>query len=194
MRRIALGLLLGFVSLAGTARAEDIWSLNFTFRAPRRITVKLPGEEKSKTVWYMIYRVSNPTNQPRPFQPRFYLVTDDGKVHDESVIAGVEADIRAAEGITQPLLDGVRISVKPIEPSGEGKPRETYGVVCWNDVSPHASGFTIYVNGLTNAFTRVSDLKAQKETVRHKMLKLSFDHPAGSEQVKLAGDLEWIYR
>src|SRR5436305_7387252 len=47
---------------------EDVWVLDFWFKAPRVISVDVPARGK-KNVVYLWYQVHNKTGQPRTFTP-----------------------------------------------------------------------------------------------------------------------------
>src|SRR5688500_19520488 len=84
---IAVALLI--VALApATSRAEfpkpspypKTWELNFEHGKPKRIEVQDAKSNAPRAYWYMMYQVTNNTDNEQPFLPAFELVTEDGRV------------------------------------------------------------------------------------------------------------------
>ena len=52
------------------------WEVEFSFHDPQRITLRLPGDDRETTFWYMLYTVTNNAGKEVPFYPTFDIVTD----------------------------------------------------------------------------------------------------------------------
>jgi hypothetical protein len=63
---------------------HDVWSLEFTFKPVRFVTVDVPstsGQIERKLVWYLIYHVRNLSEKPVHFVPQFVLHSIDQDVY-----------------------------------------------------------------------------------------------------------------
>lgn len=177
----------------------DIYVLEFTFRNPRYIMADIPGKGR-KLVWYMKYKIVNRTDKPRLFIPTFTLVTDKGKVYKDTILPRAERAVMNQEDPTQPLLNSVMMSEKPIPPTpAESNAITRTGVVFWEDVDLETKSFSVFVSGLSNGYVRVYDDKAQKEVLRKKTLQLNFkklgdQFLVDNKEIRLEGDPIWDYR
>jgi hypothetical protein len=176
---------------------EGIWVLDFRFTAPRMITVDIPGRGR-RVCWYLLYRVINNTKEPHVFIPDFELVTlDKPHVSNDQVLPKVQKAISDIEDPTKRLdiKNSVTIANQPIPPSKpNAAPKEVTGVAIWDDVSPEATHYSIFVSGLSNGWS-VDD----KDVVRRKTLKLNFrrlgdKYYQDSRDVRFVPPEEWIYR
>jgi len=179
-----------------------IWVLDFSFYAPRLITVDIPGRGR-KLCWYLRYRVINKTNEPHTFYPEFDLVTLDkpGVFHDQILTKAQEA-IRQVEDPTGYLdiQNSVTIASKPIPPSkADAAPKAVNGVAIWDDVDPDANRFSIFVGGLSNGWSLAEIPPDNKQIVKHKTLQLNFKR-LGDRYYQHSGEIhyvppaEWGYR
>jgi hypothetical protein len=197
---------------------SDFWILDFTFRKPRFAPVNVPGEGR-KLVWYMVYKISNKTGEPRQFIPRFTLITNptnaEGKVvladgtvgqqltsktFNDVILTNAEAAVTAREEPARQLFNSVTIT-KPLNPTPkDGAPIERYGVVFWKDVPMgDTKTFHIDVTGLSNGYQRLEDPKDRKsEKVLRKTLELRFtkpgdDYSPNDREVRFEG-FDWKYK
>ena len=138
---------------------EDVWVLDFQFKAPRVLSVDIPGRGK-KSVWYLWYQVINKTGQPRTFIPDFELVTlDRGTLHRDEVLPSVQAEIAKLEDPTGyfGVKNSVTIAAQPISPSKpDANPLTVTGVAIFPDVVEKAGDttrFSIFINGLSNGWS-----------------------------------------
>jgi hypothetical protein len=142
-------------------------------------------------VWYWRYEVINSTDQAHSFIPAFEIVTADKVYHDE-VRPGLTEAIRQVEDPANALnlKNSVTISTVPVPPAKPGGNKKgVTGVAFWgygDQLAPNAKDFTIYVSGLSNAWSSDGD------DVRRKVLKVSFKRE-GNDMI-LAGRPEWVYR
>src|SRR5436190_997985 len=56
------------------------WELSFEHGKPTRVVVQAKPTDVPRAYWYMIYTVTNNTDQEQLFMPSFELVTEDGTV------------------------------------------------------------------------------------------------------------------
>jgi len=152
MKRIAALLLAGLACLGPAASAPVpsevplTWELDFQHQTPQPIQVRLPGDEKPTTFWYMLYTVSNGTDRDRVYMPQFVMYTDTGMLvpADRNVPGLVFHAIK--ERHNNPLLtDMTGMTGKLLQGSDNAKD----GVAIWPDIDPKAGGFDVFVGGLS---------------------------------------------
>jgi hypothetical protein len=197
---------------------EDLWVLDFDFRNVRFIPGTIPGEGR-KVVWYMVYKITNRTGEPRQFIPRFQLITNPGspqagqvvgqdknptglfsRTFSDAILPNVERAVQLREGPERTFHNSASIS-KPIPPTPkEGAPIERHGVVFWKDVPMgETKKFSIFVTGLSNGYRRIEDPKDnKKEIVLRKTLEIKFSKPGDDQnityrEIKL-DNVDWTYR
>jgi hypothetical protein len=216
-----------------TTFRRTIFGLDFTFKAPRMIWVDVPqesGKMQQKLIWYMLYKVRNPggqvttveqpdgtfkvetVNEPVHFDPQFVLESlEYRKAYlDRLVPVAVEA-VRLREDPARPLLNSVEMAATAIPVSTDRSDKSVWGVATWEDVDPRIDYFSIYVQGLSNAYKWVDPPGAYKKgdpagagrVFANKTLRLNFWRP-GDEfhedqreiRFGIPGkvDYEWIYR
>ena len=207
---------------------RDIWFLHFEFKPVRYIDVDIPqadGHMQRKLVRYLVYNVTNPgrvmhpepdqdrtvrvmpVNRPVKFVPQFSLESQDDahRVYPDHVMPLAMVAIRQRE-------DPNRVFLNTIEMTRELPVGQTFwGIATWEDVDPKITHYSIFVNGLTNAYRFTDDPGVYKAgdpigKGRHlvrKTLKLNFWKPGDpflehEEEVRygIPGevDYEWLYR
>jgi hypothetical protein len=180
--------------IAGNDVPTEVWNLDFTYRAPRRIVIG-DGQEDQRTVWYMVYRVVNRSNQPRQFLPKFTLVTKSGMTIQDAVLPSVDDKVAKIENLGKTIKNSVTIGAEPIAAErGQGQATGVYGVACWESSEPIGDEFKIYVTGLTNAYVRVADPDSKAESVRFKTLEIDFQNVGSQKTARFAGHARWLYR
>ena len=200
-----------------------IWALEFNFKPMRMIKVDVPrpgAKFDQKMIWYMVYYVRNVSKQPVKFIPRILLFTDrtitlkNGKtmpkIYSDRLIPTAIAPIRRREDPRRKFLDSVEISAQEIKPSSETEDNSVWGVATWEDVDPETDKFSVYIQGLTNAY-RIESVTRQDDagkslvtwTYLRKTLKLNFWRPGDafdeSDQEIRYGqrnelEHEWVYK
>jgi len=206
---------------------REIWYLEFKFKPMRMILVDIPqpdGRMKQKLVWYMVYSVTNPgkvmpsvkaidgtyelqdSDKPIRFVPEFRLASHEfSKVYPDRVIPIAMGPIRLRE-------DPNRSFYTSVEMVREIKPGETvWGVATWEDIDPRIDRFSVYVNGLTNAYRwedtpgayKPGDPIGKGRRWTRKTLKLNFWRP-GDEYYEHENEIrygipgevdhEWVYQ
>ncbi|HVT26749.1 MAG TPA: hypothetical protein VHE81_01915 [Lacipirellulaceae bacterium] len=166
---------------------RSIYCLEFSFKPLRMIEVDVPlpsGGTQRKLIWYMVYRVRNTGQVLKPvvgdggvyttemakggpirFLPQFVLESHDrqpngqpvAKSYLDRVIPAAVAAINQRETPGHMLLNDVEISKQPIPVSDGRIDRSVWGVATWVDVDPRIDFFSIYVDGLTNAYRWTDD-------------------------------------
>jgi hypothetical protein len=199
---------------------QNIWTLDFRFKAPRLIKVNVPGRG-TRICWYMWYQVVNRTKDPQVFVPEFELVTHDFPgVYLDEILPSVQEAIKKLEDPTgyQDIKNSVTIASSPIpksKPAGEAFPRAVTGVAIWDGTPADALGrddkkhdlsdsnrYTIFVTGLSNGWVLVDPIvggKGEAPVVRRKTLQLNFERRGDrfhmdSREISFKAPYEWIYR
>jgi hypothetical protein len=153
---------------------RTIYGLEFTFKPLRMIYVDIPqptGKMQRKLIWYMVYHVKNPgghlkpalqadgtygiekVDEPVRFVPSFVLESHEyNKAYLDRIIPVAMGPIQEREDPNRTLLNSVQISENPIPVSTERADRSVWGVVTWVDVDPRIDFFSVYIQGLTNAY------------------------------------------
>jgi hypothetical protein len=218
---------------------QDIWVLQFRFKPIRMIWADIPGNEgrmQREQIWYMVYTVTNPgkvlhpvedadktykvesVDKPIRFIPVFTLEVHDwlkdeapgsAKVYSEKQVPVAVPAIRAREDKNRQFLSTVEMPNKEIA-VGE----TLWGIVTWDNVDPRNVWFSVYVEGLTNAYRWKDDAAKYDDAVKGrarapyrelyaKVLKLNFWRPGDEYSVKEAQvrcgvpgqpDYEWVWR
>jgi len=217
----------------GTEFRREIWCLEFTFKPVRMIWVDVPqasGRMQRKLIWYMIYRVKNTGGNLRPerqtdgtyvvrpfdretrFFPTFVLASHEfQKSYLDRIIPVAIRAIQQKEDPNRKLFDSVEVGSKLIPLSTDLVDKSVWGVATWEDVDPRVDFFSVFVEGLTNAYQwtdRPADFKpgdppAKGRELLQKNLMLNFWRP-GDEFVEdqrvirygIPGkvDYSWVYR
>lgn len=157
---------------------RPVWHLDFAFKPLRIIEVDVPqpsGKMQRKRIWYMVYRVKNdgyhmrPMSQEDPwghkiyvsdfinhstrFFPHFVLESREfNKAYLDRLIPSALDDIQKREDPGTTFYNSVQISTVDVPVSTERADRSVWGVVTWEDIDPRIDFFSIYIQGLTNAY------------------------------------------
>jgi len=156
---LSFGLAVGVSAAFGRAApqaslAPASWQLDFTFHDPQRLIVKLPGDTRETTLWYMLYEVTNNTGQDVQFYPSFQLVTDTLRVVDGgSDISPSVYDVIAARHKKEFPFLARPTQVTGLLLQGEGNARSSVAV--FTDFDRDADRFTVYVSGLSGELASV---------------------------------------
>lgn len=144
---------------------RDVWSLEFSFKPVRFVRIDEPmpdGRMQEKLIWYLVYSVKNNSDKPVTFVPYFVLVNDAGKVYPSRVIPLATPLIRKREDANRPLLNTSEMTGR-VPPTPKGQEASVWGVATWEDIDPATDHFSIYVQGLTNAYRWVDPPGAFKQ-------------------------------
>jgi len=165
------------------------------------------GKMQRKLIWYMVYRVRNlgghlnpvpaedKTYKPEPvndvlnigaaqpsntirFFPHFVLEsTEVNKSYLDRIIPAAIPVIQLREMRGAKLFNSVEITKQPIPVVPRDGGAGVWGVATWEDVDPQIDFFSIYVQGLTNAF-RLEQSPTGGVTQSLKTLQLNFWRPS----------------
>lgn len=195
---------------------HEVWCLEFSFKPLRLMMIDVPqpsGRMAPKLVWYMVYRVRYLGNDLRPepvqdelgdvtypntttvnykarrFFPHFVLESAEyNKAYLDQVIPAAQKAIEARERVGQPIYNTVDIMKVPIARSTGADDGGVWGFVTWTDLDPRIDFFSIYVQGLTNAYQfednpdefEPGDPPGTGRTYQTKTLRLNFWRPGDS--------------
>ena len=205
-------------SLTSNLDKLDVWGMNFRFKDPRILKVKLPTRGE-RICWYMWYQVINYTEKPREISPYFELVTlDNPGVYRDEILITAEEMIRKIEDPTgyQNIKNTVLMSKFPIPKSlspDEAFPRPITGVAIW-DAGPadpakrdvkfkelsDTTRFSIFVRGLSNGFVEIdAPAPGLPPITQYKTLQLNFKRKGDrfstdSREIEFVAPAQWIYR
>jgi len=199
---------------------HEVWALEIKYKPIRMIWADIPGPDarmQRKQIWYIVYQVTNPGKvyrseeqddklfklveiaKPVRFAPVLTLevhnilrkeVEGSAKGQVEKYIPIVLPAIRAREDKNREFLTSEQMALKELR-VGE----TVWGVATWQDIDPNNVWFSVYIEGLTNAY-RFSDDPAKyaafKKTgnyvpfreIRSKVLKLNFWRPGDEFTVR----------
>ena len=172
------------------------------------------GKMQRKTLWYMVYRVrylgaevhfekqrealsdgdryvrfrnTKKDAEFRYFMPYFTLRSHAfGKEYLDRIMPAATDDIEAVEKVGAPILNSIEMANTKLMREDPETGKGVWGVVVWEDVDPRTNFFSIYIQGLTNAYrhndTASSDLSindpiASGRELEVKTLQLNFYRP-----------------
>ncbi len=127
--------------------------------------------------------------EPVKFVPSFLLYSrDNRKAYLDRINPVAIPKIQAREDASRRLLNTVQITGE-IEASDEQQDNSVWGVVTWEDVDPETDFFTIYVQGLTNAYRWVDTPEGRRYA--YKTLRLDFWRP-GDDLDETEGQIRFL--
>jgi hypothetical protein len=156
--------------------------------------------------------VIQPADRGIRFFPTFVLESHEyKKAYLDRIIPVAIPAIQQKEDPNRTLLDSVEIGSKLVPVSSELIDKSVWGVVTWEDVDPRIDTFSVYVEGLTNAYKwtdlpgkfKQGDPPTSARVLEHKNLMLNFWRPGDryreDERVIQYGipgkvDYSWVYR
>lgn len=207
---------------------RDVWGLQFQFKPVRYVWVDIPqasGMMQRKLIRYLVYAVHNPGKALHPvaaengvfktervdlpirFIPKFlFEIPKLEKSYPDRTIPLAVRLIRQREDSSVQLLSGDEISGREIAVGAT-----LWGIATWEDVDPRMDHFSIYVEGLTNAYQWTDEAGTYKvgsplgtgRRLARKMLKLNFWRPGDEyfeheDEIRYPApgqvDYEWVYR
>lgn len=216
----------------GTEFRRTIWCLEFTFKPVRTIWVDVPqanGKMQRTLVWYMVYHVRNPGGALKPtktddgivniepvdrevrFFPQFVLESHEfKKAYLDRIIPTAIQAIQEKEDPGRKLYNSVEIGSQLVPVSSELVDKSLWGVATWEGVDPRIDFFSVYVEGLTNAYRWVDPDGGFKSghppttgrVLMQKNLMLNFWRPGDEKEDQQAirfgipgkVDYSWVYR
>lgn len=217
-RLLTLGLLATVVAgAAGLARsapeprvAATDWQFEFEYDTPSPIQVR-DAMGRPQTYWYMLYEITNRSDEEQYFVPDFVLYTDTGEV--------VESGAGVGPAVYQAIRRRHRNDLieNPSQLTGRvlrGADNARFGVAVFRKLDPQARSFDIFVGGLSGETARVelpvpvevTEITAEGEVqtvaretiVLRKTLRLGFRIPgepgARRQTVVIPAGQEWVMR
>jgi len=150
MSVVLLALLVAFPKAVGAYPRPSVypvaWELEFTSSLPKRISVKVPGNDVPQAFWYITYKVTNNDKDDQTFLPLFEFLSEDGQV------------LRSDNNISPVVFEAIKGREKNsfLEPAhkvsgrlliGEDNAKE--GVAIWREPAPELGRFSIFVGNLS---------------------------------------------
>lgn len=127
------------------------WQLDFTSRTPQRIVV---GDQ---AYWYMVYTVTNYTDEERAFFPAIDLVTKTGEV------------IRANRGIDDQVFEAIKQRTRADLQKPQyvyrlliGEDQAVSTVAIWEEPMVEMGTFDIFIGGLSGETVRLTDAEGNE--------------------------------
>lgn len=171
------------------------WQFDFKSRTPQRIGVG------GKAYWYMIYTVTNNTDEERPFFPAIDLVTKNGEV------------LRANRGIDDRVFEAIRNRTRRVELQEPqfvyrlliGEDQAVSTVAIWEEPMVEMGTFDIFVGGLSGETVRLTDAEGNElkdedglpilvRKTKHLRYRVRGDDVPGRPDSVVKEKEEWIMR
>lgn len=189
------------------AKNSTTWELDFDFVDIQRVTVAISGRSQSVTYWYLLYTVTNNTENDVEFYPSFDLITDTMEV----VTAGDHIHPKVYDVITARHKTNYPFFTEPAQMNGRlrvGTDNARTSAAVFRDFDAKASSFKVFASGLTGEVTRVSnpsfdvdqpesDANRRFFTLR-KTLEIDYDLPGDpgtrAASVPVRKDWTWVMR
>ena len=128
------------------------WELEFEYQPIQSITLRLPGEKRPRTFWYMLFTICNRSGADRLYVPGFDLYTDTGQV----LGAGKDVPTVVFQAIKKRHNNPLLMSLTAI--TGrilQGEDNAKDGVAIWRDFDPKARRFDIFIGGLSGETVKI---------------------------------------
>ncbi|OPX22330.1 MAG: hypothetical protein B1H04_05140 [Planctomycetales bacterium 4484_123] len=128
------------------------WELDFEYHPVQSITVRVPGEKKPRTFWYMLFSVCNRSGADRLYVPGFDLYTNTGQV----LGAGKDVPTVVFHAIKKRHNNPLLMSLTAI--TGrilQGEDNAKDGVAIWRDFDPKARRFDVFISGLSGETVKI---------------------------------------
>jgi len=186
----AVGVAVSVVRAAPKAAAtSQAWQLEFRFEDPKRLVVRLPGEDKPRVYWYMLYKVINNSGRDVQFLPTFEIVTDTLKVvrAEPGVDPTIFKAIKRMYAKTRPLL------LEPLDAVGkllQGEDNAKESVAIWPDFSPRSGRFSVFIAGLSGQTVAVANPSYDPTRPEYEVRKL----PNGQQLKILVNPRRFVLR
>ena len=125
------------------------WTVDVTFEHPQQIALKYKGHAQPRLFWYTILTLTNRTGQDVEFYPRCELMTDTFQIlpAGTGVPPMVFDRIKQRHAAAYPFLEPLE-GVENRLLQGEDNAKDI--AVIWRDFDPQATGFTVFITGLSN--------------------------------------------
>ena len=183
------------------------WQLDIALHDPQRITLRLPGQEREITYWYVLYTVTNNSDREVPFYPTFDIVTDKLTVIEggADISPTVYDAIKARHRKAYPFFI---YASEVFGPLLRGEDHARTSAVAFRRPDPSVNHFTLLIGGLSGEIVKRRNQafdpakEESRDNPRHfllrKTLAVSYDVP-GDERTRLSATParvkeEWVMR
>jgi len=154
------------------------WTFDFQFEHPQPIIVQTPGGDR-EVYWYLVYTVTNRSDEAKNFVPAFTLYTDKATIRRAGIFPRVFEAIKAHRKIRF-LENAANLHTKVFP--GEANART--GVAIFAPLDRETDKFTIFVEGISGLYIERPRPGAQpgappdEKVVRlHRTLAIAYDLP-----------------
>ncbi len=154
------------------------WTYEITYAKPEPIVVTDPEGEK-KVYWYLVYTVTNHSEEAHPFVPAFTLFTDTAELRRAGFFPEVYKAIKQGRKI--PFLEN---AAKLHGKLFTGPDNARTGVAIFAPLPRETDRFTLFVEGLSGLYVErprpdvPEDAPEDQKTIRlRKTLALEYDLP-----------------
>lgn len=184
IRIFILSVLFSGVSLFGRPEPslvdkEGQWTLDIQYEHPRLISLTVPGSSQPQRYWYLIFSLTNNTDQEIPFYPSAELVTDTFQVIPSGcrVQKLLYEEVKRRHRGSYPFLECLDFTDLMIRKGADNK-RDF--VLFWPDFDPKADQVQFFLGGLSNETvavdhpTRVDERGNPVRVYLQKTLQLSY--------------------
>jgi hypothetical protein len=127
------------------------WEIDFDYRTPRRMVIDGP-DGRPQAYYYMVYTVTNDTDEERLFLPVIEMVTDDGRIIEAN--RGLPNLMTAFNTINQ-QVKSLNLTA-PQDMFGTlriGEDQAKSSVAIWREPAAEMGTFHIFVGGLSGETT-----------------------------------------
>jgi len=170
------------------------WELDFEHGIPKRVVVQPENSKVPQAYWYLVYSVTNDTDQEQLFLPAFELLTEDGRIirNDINIPRSVFEAIKKREGaryMEPAALVGGQLRLGPDQAKD--------GVAIWPEPAAEMGQFSIFISGLSGEAVTVQG-PDKKPVILRKTLQLNYlirgdDVYPGEDEVN-ENPREWVMR
>ncbi|MBN2063277.1 MAG: hypothetical protein JW745_00630 [Sedimentisphaerales bacterium] len=181
----------------------NVWQLDLELHGdPSQISLTLPGEEKARRFWYMVYTITNNSNTDIDYYPVVEVLTNTFKLYEAGKVPvkPVFQEIKKRYADSVPLLERELVVAGKIL-QGIDNARDC--VLILDDFDPNATSVKVFIKGLSNETAVVEqidekDEKNNKKYLLQKTLMLEYSVPGDQfnqdKKVMLFNRREWIMR
>ncbi|MFP4057033.1 MAG: LolA family protein [Candidatus Brocadiia bacterium] len=176
-RLLMASVLLAGALLGGAAAGEDEghWALAFENDTPKLLWMEPPGYPITY-YWYVVYRVKNPTDQPRP--ARLTLTLHLALAGEQTVYRDVLAPLAESrlerKVVERPLCNWVELRAEKLK---AGQEREAVAIFRVGEKAPDFDKMTIRVEGLVaHRELEPPDPDSETRKVLHRVLLIHYDY------------------
>jgi hypothetical protein len=129
--------------------ANRRWRMKFTYEKPEYLRVRDSSGEV-QTYWYMLYAVTNPTEEEHHISLELKVITDDNHVYYNSLFPAIEKLVEAKK--KQKFLNV--LEMKGEEFDGKIGPNETkLGIALFGRIDDEMDEMNVHISGLVDVIS-----------------------------------------